>query len=107
MKQFASLLARRTGFGVGNRFAFSSLTQYPFLAELGLQSDNLGAYYDGKWQTTNSTASLNSVSPATGEVIATTKCASLKDYEKSISAMQVANREWRSLPMPVRGNIVR
>jgi acyl-CoA reductase-like NAD-dependent aldehyde dehydrogenase len=88
-------------------FAFSSFGKYPFLAELGLHQENQGAYYDGKWQVTDSSASLTSVNPATAEEIARTKCATVKDFEKAISGMQQANKEWRDVPMPVRGDIVR
>lgn len=67
----------------------------------------MGALYDGKWQTTDSTTTLTSYNPTTEEAIASTKGASLKDYEKAMSAMQEANKEWRSVPMPIRGDIVR
>lgn len=87
-----------------NLLAFA---KYPFLKELGLSETNHGALYDGKWQTTESSSFLTTVNPSTEELIAQTQCATLKDYEKAISAMQHANKEWRSIPMPVRGNIVR
>jgi len=71
---------------------FSSSKKYPFLAELGLSEHNEGAYYNGKWQTTDHTHVLNSINPATEEIIASTKTASLKDYEKAIELMQPAQK---------------
>lgn len=41
-----------------------STSRYPFLHELGLSEVNHGAYYNGKWQTTNSSAVFKSINPA-------------------------------------------
>lgn len=90
MKQAVSNISRAVFFK-HSRFAFSSFSKYPFLAELGLSPENHGAFYDGEWRTTDSTHTFKTINPATEELVATTKTASLKDYEKAISAMQVAN----------------
>lgn len=87
--------------------SFATLGKYSFLSQLGLSEVNQGAYYDGKWQVTGSTSTLSSVNPTDGQVLATTKCATLKDYENAISAMKIAQREWATVPMPKRGDIVR
>jgi hypothetical protein len=85
MRKIAStLLAQATRLQAKPFNLFSSTAKYPFLAELGLSEHNEGAYYNGKWQTTDHTNFLNSVNPATEEIIASTKTASLKDYEKAI-----------------------
>ena len=84
-----------------------AISKYPFLAELGIKAQNLGALYNGEWQVNNSTTTLTSYNPTTEQPIAACKGASLQDYENALSAMQVANKEWRSVPMPVRGEIVR
>ncbi len=89
----------------GLRAAFS-YSKYPFLAELGLKEDNLGAYYDGKWQASGS-QEFKSINPVDETVIARTRTASLADYEKAISAMGPAQHEWAAVPMPIRGDIVR
>jgi aldehyde dehydrogenase family 7 member A1 len=89
------------------RGCFSSFSKYPFLAELGLKETNHGAYYNGKWQTTNSEHDFHSVNPANEALIARTHTASLKDYENAISAMAPAQQEWAAVPMPIRGDIVR
>jgi hypothetical protein len=41
-----------------------SYENYPFLKELGIKTENLGAFYDGKWQSTG-TEILKSINPAT------------------------------------------
>ena len=84
-------------------FSFNSFKKYPFLTELGLHSHNLGALYDGHWQTTNSNQQFISVNPATEETLATIETASSADYEKALLEMQYANKEWSTLPMPARG----
>ena len=42
----------------------TSFAKYPFLQAVGLSELNEGAYYNGKWQTTNSTTNLETVSPS-------------------------------------------
>lgn len=51
MKQAASNISKALFFK-HPRFAFSSFSKYPFLAELGLSPENHGAFYDGQWKTT-------------------------------------------------------
>ena len=41
-----------------------SYEKYPFLKELGIEKENLGAYYNGKWQSSGSEI-LKSINPAT------------------------------------------
>jgi len=50
---------------------------------------------------------LKSINPATEEVIATTKCASVEEYEHALKGMVEAKADWAKLPMPARGEIVR
>lgn len=38
--------------------------KYPFLKELGIEPENCGAFYDGKWQGSGKT--LKSINPTTG-----------------------------------------
>ena len=84
-----------------------SFSKYSFLETVGLAEVNQGAYYNGKWQTTNSTETLDTVNPSTCEVVASTKTASMEDYEKAIEAARAAQKEWALVPMPKRGDIVR
>jgi hypothetical protein len=41
-----------------------SYEKYPFLKELGIEKENLGAYYNGKWQSSGPEI-LKSINPAT------------------------------------------
>ena len=54
--------------------------KYFFLKELGVEKENVGAYYNGKWQSSG-TEILKSINPATEELISITKSASVQDYE--------------------------
>lgn len=82
-----------------------SYSKYPFLKELGIEAENFGAYFNGKWQGNGEV--LKSVNPSTEEVIATTRGASVEEYEEAIKSMVSARAEWAAVPMPVRGEIVR
>jgi len=79
-----------------------------FLKELRIQAVNPGACYgsDG-WSKTEGKALLTSINPATGKAIAQVAQASLEDYEKVISIAVEAFKEWRMIPAPKRGLIVR
>lgn len=83
-----------------------SYEKYTFLKELGIETENVGAYFDGKWQTTG-TEILKSINPATEEVISVTKSASIEDYENAMKGMVEARAQWAKVPMPKRGEIVR
>lgn len=50
---------------------------------------------------------MKSINPSTEEVIATTRGASVEEYEEAIKGMVSARAEWAAVPMPVRGEIVR
>ena len=69
--------------------------KHPFLKELGIEAENFGAYYNGKWQ--GSGEVLKSINPTTGEVISTTRGASPEEYECAIKAMGEARAQWASV----------
>ena len=50
---------------------------------------------------------LESLNPATGEVLGTVREATVDDYERVVSSTSERFREWRMLPAPQRGEIVR
>jgi aldehyde dehydrogenase (NAD+) len=50
---------------------------------------------------------LESISPIDGHVIGTIRCAGKKDYQKVIMRAVEAFKEWRMVPAPKRGDIVR
>ncbi len=50
---------------------------------------------------------LKSLSPATGELLGTIRCADDRDYEAVVTAAQKAFEQWRRVPAPQRGEMVR
>lgn len=72
-----------------------SFDSYPFLAELGLQKENLGCYYGGKWEANGDI--LVSYNPHNNEAIATIKQACEKDYENCIQSMIRGKAEWMTV----------
>ena len=77
-----------------------------FLRELGLSGVNSGACGAG-WIETPGGGELTSFSPVTGEPIAKVIQADESDYEAVVQAAQSSFLEWRMLPAPKRGEIVR
>ena len=78
------------------------------LDALGLKSENPGACFGpGQWSTTTDAGRIDSINPATGEVIASVHAASRADYEKVMQQAVAAAREWRKIPAPGRGEAVR
>lgn len=80
-------------------------SKYGFLAELGLVDENQGVFDGQEWK--GSGPIVDSLSPATNEVIARVKTGTPKDYERVASATKKAFRDWAALPAPNRGEIVR
>jgi aldehyde dehydrogenase (NAD+) len=76
-----------------------------FLSELGISDMNSGAY-SGAWLDTTGEV-LESVNPATGEVIARVRQASVAEYETCVAAAEEAFLRWRQVPAPKRGEVVR
>lgn len=81
-----------------------TFSEYPFLAELGLQEENPG-FFNGTWGGSGSL--LTSYSPATGKPIARVKQATVEEYESCVAAMIEAQAAWQLTPAPKRGEIVR
>ena len=75
------------------------------LKQLGVEASNAGAC-TGKWIDTNG-PELVSFNPTDGQPLAVVRQAKLDDYERVISAAQDAFADWRMLPAPQRGEIVR
>ena len=79
-----------------------------FLKQLGIENDNYGGCTgpDG-WSDSKSEGKLDSLNPATGEVIASVYQATDQDYEKVMASSTEAFVEWRMIPAPKRGEMVR
>jgi aldehyde dehydrogenase (NAD+) len=76
-----------------------------FLEQLGIETTNSGAYH-GKWLATSG-RSLASISPATGQTIASVRLAAANEYEQVVREARAAFLRWREVPAPVRGEYVR
>jgi len=76
------------------------------LAELGIKDVNAGACTGTKWLNTSGDL-LESYSPGTGELIGKVQQGTWDDYETVIATAQSAFVDWRVLPAPKRGEIVR
>jgi aldehyde dehydrogenase (NAD+) len=76
------------------------------LEALGLTSTNSGVF-TGLQHWKGNGASLDSVSPVDGKVIASTHYATADDYDKVVATAEVAFKTWNKMPAPKRGEIVR
>jgi aldehyde dehydrogenase (NAD+) len=76
------------------------------LTTFNIQSINNGASTGQDcWNTTG--ALIDSYSPVDGKLIASVKSATASDYDRVIKTAQAAFLEWRQLPAPKRGEVVR
>ncbi|MEN9998180.1 MAG: hypothetical protein RI922_1170 [Bacteroidota bacterium] len=76
------------------------------LSQLGIEEINNGASTGGKWFKTRGER-IDSISPVDGKLIASVNAATEADYEAVILKAQEAFKEWRMIPAPKRGEIVR
>ncbi len=78
------------------------------LHELGIEPKNAGACSGPhQWGTTTNEGLLDSVNPTTGEVLAQIYSCSGNDYDALVGESQRAFREWRKVPAPKRGEVIR
>ena len=82
------------------------MSKHDFMNNLGLVDLNSGVSSGSEWLEVNGPLT-DSSTPVDGSVIAQVQNASLKDYEKVMAGAQNAFREWRCVPAPQRGEIVR
>lgn len=75
------------------------------LKNLGIKSENKGVSTGGKFFATGDL--LESYSPTDGKLIAKIKTGSAKDYDKIMETAQKAFLEFRLIPAPKRGELVR
>jgi aldehyde dehydrogenase (NAD+) len=77
------------------------------LNKLGLQAVNAGTWYGSESSEDAAGEIIESVNPATGDLIASVRSTTRKEYEMLIEKAQESFRTWRTIPAPVRGNAVR
>lgn len=75
------------------------------LKELSISSENLGTSIGSTWF--GKGEELSSYSPVDGKLIGKVASSTKDDYEEVITKAQAAFKEWRMIPAPKRGEIVR
>jgi aldehyde dehydrogenase (NAD+) len=76
------------------------------LTKLGIEAVNPGVSTGTQWIETKGDLTV-SVSPIDGKEIAKVTNATLDDYENVITKAEAAFQEWRKVPAPIRGELVR
>ena len=76
------------------------------LSTFGIEQTNNGASTGSSWLNTQGEI-INVYSPVDGELMATVKSAEAADYEKVIQKASEAYKEWRTIPAPLRGEVIR
>lgn len=78
---------------------------HDFLSRLGIEPVNSGCWLPNAQECSGRI--VESVDPSSGQVIAKVQLASVDDYERLMVKSQAVFKEWRTLPAPKRGDIVR
>jgi aldehyde dehydrogenase (NAD+) len=76
------------------------------LKGLGIENINAGVSTGNKWIKSKG-ETIKSYSPVDGKLIASVQAATEKDYHQVVATAQKAFIEWRTMPAPKRGEIVR
>ena len=77
-------------------------------SHLNINDITITAASTGQWQSQQeSSASLTSFNPSTGEPIATLPTATSGEYEEIVKRAQAQSLTWRDTPAPQRGQIIR
>lgn len=77
------------------------------LKQLGIENINPAFSTGNNWGKTNNETSIESQSPVDGKKIASVQVASSKDYDFVVETASKAFLEWRKVPAPKRGEMVR
>ncbi|MFT5701115.1 MAG: aldehyde dehydrogenase (NAD+) [Desulforhopalus sp.] len=77
------------------------------LNTLNIEKENQGASTGANWNTTQTNGKIEVTSPVDGRLLATVFLASTEDYKNCAAAAKKAFGQWRTVPPPKRGEIVR
>lgn len=77
------------------------------LDQLGLGAVNDGTWIGAKSSADKSAGLIESINPASNEVIASVRSTTLAEYEKVVAAAEKSFVAWRAIPAPLRGEAVR
>jgi aldehyde dehydrogenase (NAD+) len=76
--------------------------------ELNLQQVNSGTYSaHAGWHNIHEQKLIESTNPATGKVIAQVAACSVEDYQTVVQSSKEVCKQWRMVPAPKRGEVVR
>lgn len=78
-----------------------------FLEKLGIKSTNSGTATGQKFLDTGNAGTISSSTPIDGSHIADVRVTGRDEYDRVVEQSQQAFREWRMVPAPQRGEIVR
>ena len=78
------------------------------LKKLNIEQKNFGACTGPEgWIKNSNTKEIFSVNPTNGETIASVFESSIKDYEAVVQKSKDAYEEWKKVPAPIRGQLIR
>ena len=77
------------------------------LESLGLAPINPGACIGGDWTQTTGQGLISSINPTNNQTIAQVQLCSADDYEEMVLHAKKAQWEWRMVPAPERGEVIR
>ena len=78
------------------------------LKKLKINEENFGCCIGGEnWLETKTEGVIDSINPSSGDLIAKVFKSSEQDYDKVIQASNEAFKEWRMVPAPKRGELIR
>ena len=79
-----------------------------FLKKLGIEEENYGASLGpGHWSKTVDSGKIESENPTNGEIIASVYQCNIDDYTGIVNNSLEAFSEWRAVPAPERGQLIR
>ena len=76
------------------------------LKSLGIEKVNYGASISNWWSGTENAGVVESYNPTTGESLGKIYQCSEADYERVIKESEIAFKEWRMVPAPIRGQLI-
>jgi aldehyde dehydrogenase (NAD+) len=82
-------------------------TTEELLFDLGIKAKNESICTGREWVTSLGTECKDVISPVDGQKLASVVYASQSEYEHVIKKAQEAFLDWRTVPAPVRGDVVR
>lgn len=77
------------------------------LNRLHIKSINPGAFSGQGWHSENHNHTLTSYTPNTGEKLAEIATCTIGDYQEVMRRAEIAAKEWKKVPAPKRGEIIR